>query len=189
MNRSVYIIVFIVMMAGKVFAAGETNAVVSSGFSIGNLGSGTNFTVITSTRLNFDYKRSIAEFSGNVTVKDPRVRIEADQLNVIFDNESNVKSVTAVGNVRISQGDKVGVCKKAVYLSGGDKIIMMGDAKLSRPSESLYADEITFAMGGSAESGDIDSVTAVGNVRLQSKGGFSGKTGKETGSESGAIKR
>ena len=60
---------------------------------------GDNKTVITSARAYFDYKRSIAVFTGDVNVVDPEVRIKSDKLTVIFDGSNDVSSVTAVGNV------------------------------------------------------------------------------------------
>ena len=106
--------------------------------------SGTNVTVITSERLEFDYKRYIAVFEENVVVVDPRVRIETDHLVVCFDGTNDVKSVTALGNVRIRSEDKRGYCRKAVYVARTGEVVMTGDAKLHRSKDSVMGDLITF---------------------------------------------
>lgn len=105
-------------------------------------------TVITSNRLTFDYKRSIASFDGNVEVTDPQMNIKADKLTVLFDKDNNVKSATAVGNVRLQSEDRSGTCKKAVYLAKADEVMMLGDAVLKRANmDSLSGHSITFSIG------------------------------------------
>jgi len=56
----------------------------------------TNKTTITSERLTFDYQRYTAEFEKNVVVIDPNMKMNSDRLNVVFDNESNIKQAIAI---------------------------------------------------------------------------------------------
>jgi lipopolysaccharide export system protein LptA len=105
---------------------------------------GTNNTVITSEHLTFDYKRSIAVFEKNVVVTDPRITIKADRINVLFDDDNNVTSVTAIGNVRMKQENKRGTCQKAVYLTESGEIIMTGNPVLVRDKDTLKSKKITF---------------------------------------------
>lgn len=102
--------------------------------------------VITSRRLTFDYKRSIAVFRENVILIDPRVKIESDRLNVLFDSADNIKSATALGNVRLRQEDKTAVCRKAVFLARTGEVILMGEPKLNRGNERLAGEMITFRL-------------------------------------------
>ncbi|MBN1556532.1 MAG: hypothetical protein JW951_00130 [Lentisphaerae bacterium] len=107
-------------------------------------GSTSNRTVITSKRLDFDYKRSIAVFEEEVTVEDPQIHMTADRMNVIFDEDNNVKSVTALGRVRIRQDDKTATCGQAVYIALTGEVIMTGDPKLERGTDTLEGRKITF---------------------------------------------
>lgn len=104
----------------------------------------TNTTVITSKHLNFDYKRCIAVFKENVEVVDPQIRIKSDELRVLFDKDNNVKSVTAVGNVRLWHGDKAGTCRKSIYLVKKGEVILMGDAVVRHAKGSLMGNKITY---------------------------------------------
>ena len=104
---------------------------------------GTN-TVITSKHLTFDYSRYIAVFEEDVVVVDPQITIKSDKLTVRFDSTNSVKSVTAVGNVRLRQGDKTGSCEKAIYVARTGEIILLGDARLNRGSDSVIGRQITF---------------------------------------------
>jgi len=106
--------------------------------------SATTNTVITSKRLMFDYRRSIAVFEEDVVVVDPQMKIKSDKMNVIFDKENNVKSVTALGNVHIWQDDKTATCNQAVYITLTGEVIMTGEPKLHRGRDSLAGTKITF---------------------------------------------
>lgn len=101
-------------------------------------------TVITAEKLTFYYERQIAIFEGNVVVTDPELKIEADSLTVLFDGESSVKSATAVGNVKLFQGDKEGSCEKAIYLAKTGEIVLYGNAVLRRDKDYVTGDTITF---------------------------------------------
>jgi len=100
-------------------------------------------TVITSDRLSVDYKRSMAVFEDNVVVVDPQLRLEADQLTVLLDGTNEIKSVTAVGRVRLASGEITGTCQRAVYLTRQAEVVMTGNVALRRGKESLSAEKIT----------------------------------------------
>jgi len=105
---------------------------------------GTNSTVITGERLEFDYKRYIAVFEENVVVEDPQIRIESDRLTVCFDGTNDVKSVTALGRVRMKSEDKRATCDKAVYLASSGEVIMTGSATLHRDKDYVSGERIIF---------------------------------------------
>jgi len=107
----------------------------------------TNRTVITSERLDFDYQRLFAEFSGNVVVQTPQLEIKSDKLTVLFRKDNTLKSLTAVGNVRIEQGDKKATCRMAVYTAVTREIVLTGDASIERGADLLVGDIITFWIG------------------------------------------
>ena len=101
-------------------------------------------TTITSDEMSYDYKRSIAIFQDNVVIVDPQVRLEADALTVLFGSTNEIKSVTAVGNVRIKSADKSASCNKAIYLAQSGEILLSGNAKLMRNNDTLEGKQITF---------------------------------------------
>lgn len=105
---------------------------------------GTSKTTITSREMSYDYKRSIAIFQDDVVVIDPQVRLETDTLTVLFDSTNEIKSVTAVGNVRIKSEDKSATCNKAIYLAQSGEILLTGNARLMRNNDVLEGRQITF---------------------------------------------
>jgi lipopolysaccharide export system protein LptA len=104
----------------------------------------TNATVITSDSLTFDYKRSIAMFEGNVAVSDPQMRMTAERLNVVFDSTNSVKSVVAIGRVRLWQAEKTANCERAVYVAKTGEIILRGNATVQRAKDAVRGDQIIF---------------------------------------------
>lgn len=104
----------------------------------------TNRTVVTSDRLEFDYRQSYAIFEGNVLVEDSRIRIRCEKLTVIFEQGNNMRSVTATGNVRIWQGDRKATCRRAVFRSAANEVTLTGDATVTRGNDFLAGNIITF---------------------------------------------
>ena len=101
-------------------------------------------TVITSRRLNFDYKRMIARFERFVLVRDPRFQMQSDKLTVLFTATNPVKSVTALGRVHMIQADEDATCNKAVYIAGSGDVILSGNATVKREKDVVSGDMIEF---------------------------------------------
>lgn len=99
-------------------------------------------TTITAKRASFDYKGSIAEFVGDVVVVDPEVTMNSDKLTVFFDGSNDVRSVTAVGNVRLRYQGKTATCEKAVYIAREGYIAMTGDAKIQDAKDAIIGNVI-----------------------------------------------
>ena len=104
---------------------------------------GKKSTVITSEHLSFDYKRLIAIFEGNVVVVDARFRMESDRMNVLFNDDNEIRSVTSSGNVRIFHDGKIATCKRAIYVAHEGQVIMRGDVKLKQGNDLVEGDEVT----------------------------------------------
>lgn len=134
-------------------------------------------TVITADTLTYDYKRGTVEFEGKVKAVDAEATIEADKLAVLLGESREIKSARAEGNVKFTHGEAVGTCLKAVYVSQMKQVVLMGDAQLSRPEDTVRADTIKFVL---AEK-EIESVKAEGGVRWQHRGGVGSGIGVGVG--------
>jgi lipopolysaccharide transport protein LptA len=104
---------------------------------------GTN-TVIVADTMNFDYRRMIAGFEGNVDVVAPQVRILSDKLTVIFEGTNTVRSVTAVGHVRVYHLDKQATSDQAVYVARSAEIELTGNARLYWKQDQIFGKKIVF---------------------------------------------
>jgi len=72
------------------------------------------------------------------------MKISCDKLNVIFDNDSSLKQAIAIGNVRLTRDDKIGTCKRAIFVAKTGEIMLIGDAQLKRGNDVVKGDKITF---------------------------------------------
>ncbi len=102
-------------------------------------------TIITSDGgLTLDYRRSIAVFEDNVKVNDPELRMECDKLNLLLEGTNDVKSVTAIGNVKLWHDDILATCRRAIFQKQISEVRLLGDAVVNRGEDVLRGDEITF---------------------------------------------
>lgn len=121
------------------FDAESTTASVPAG-----LETDTNNTVITSTRLAFDQKKSTAIFEGKVVVTDPALKIASDRLTVSFSNDKKVELINAEGNVVITRDLIQAVAKMATYAVADGKITLWGKPSVIRQKDYLTAETIVF---------------------------------------------
>ena len=70
--------------------------------------------------------------------------MESDKLTVLFEGTNNVKSVTALGRVRMRSGDKTANCRKAVYLARTGEVLLTGAVRLMQGRDTVTGDSVTF---------------------------------------------
>jgi len=102
----------------------------------------TNNTVITSTRLAFDPKKSTVMFEGRTVVTDPALKIESDRLTVLLSNDKKVELIKAEGNVIITKGIIQAMAQMASYAIAEGKITLSGRPCVIRQRDSLTAESI-----------------------------------------------
>lgn len=102
----------------------------------------TNNTVITSTRLAFDQKKSTVVFDGRAVVTDPALKIESDRLTVQLSNDKKVESIEAEGNVVITRGIIQAMAQMALYTIAEGKITLSGKPCITRQRDNLTAENI-----------------------------------------------
>ena len=104
----------------------------------------TNNTVITSTTLTFDQKKSTAVFEGHVVVTDPALKISSDRLTVLFSNDKKLELINAEGNVVITRDIMQATAKMASYSVREGKIFLWGQPSVLRQKDYLTAETIVF---------------------------------------------
>ncbi|MDD5708862.1 MAG: LptA/OstA family protein [Kiritimatiellae bacterium] len=101
-------------------------------------------TVITSNRLEYDYKESVVMFEENVKVADPQFTMTADRVLVFLAGTNDVRQVRAVGNVVFVSEGRSARCAQAVYTRADGKIVMTGnDVVLQRAKDQVWGKEVT----------------------------------------------
>lgn len=108
-------------------------------------GGGTNTTTITSRHLDFDYPKRTAVFDGDVVVTDPRVVIKADSITAVFSTNNQPETITAVGNVRIEQDERVALSSRATYSVKSGLLVLTGKPRVIRGVDVLTGSRIIFS--------------------------------------------
>ena len=99
---------------------------------------------IKSDRLEAHNKERKVIFMGNVQARQRDVLIFSDRLTTFYDKAGkDVERIVAEGNVKITQADKVGTSREAVYENLTRKLIMMGDPHLWQGKDELRGEIIT----------------------------------------------
>jgi len=129
--------VVVLLFAGRLYCpAGSVNRVGEAPTS--------EVTVVTSDKLTFDNRERYALFEGNVVVVDPRIRIEADWLEIRFDEKNRPTLITARGAVRIEQRGSVATAGEAVYEVGPGRIVLKIAPRVRRGRDLLEGEQIIF---------------------------------------------
>ena len=99
--------------------------------------------VITSERLEFDYKEFVVAFDENVHVTDPQFTLTADRVLVFLQGTNQIKRIVAIGHVDMAQVDRHATCDKAVYEKESGQVVMTGNPVMSRGADRVAGREIT----------------------------------------------
>ena len=81
-------------------------------------------TVITSDELRSDQNTHISVFTGNVVVVGNNFNLTCQEMTVVFDKDNKVDTITATGNVVITQPERITHCGQAQYFHDEDKFVL-----------------------------------------------------------------
>jgi len=121
--------------------------------------SGTGPIKITSERLIANKKDGLVTFRGNVVARHRDGTIISDSLKVYYDGKDAVEKIVALGNVKINQQDRVGVCKKAVFYPDTKKIVMTGAPRVWKDGDVVTGKVITIF--GDSDRMDVEGASIV----------------------------
>lgn len=102
---------------------------------------------IKSNALTTDSAKRTATFTGKVVARQGDVTIYSDRLVIFYsdkEKQNEVDKVEAFGNVRILQGDKIGLGGHGVYVSKEGKIILDDNPKVYQGEDEVAGKVITY---------------------------------------------
>jgi len=101
-------------------------------------------TVVVSESLKMDYEGRHGVFDRNVRVISNEVRIESDRMEIQFKEDNSIGEIRATGNVRIARNTSTGLCERALCDMQSGRMIMSGNARVTRGGEVLVGETITY---------------------------------------------
>ena len=105
-----------------------------------------DWTVITSDgNLLMDYAAQTAVFSHNVRGRNSRGSLDSNRLVIFFaEDGQTVKTVEAIGNVKVDMGGRTGGADKLLYYPQEGRTVLLGSAAVRIGEDSVRGEEITF---------------------------------------------
>ncbi len=144
-----YLLIALILCLSLVFLVSMTAPI---GYAAGNpsqpafFGKSKDPVDITSDKLDFDQKKRVAIFTGNVVAQQAETSLEADTLKVIFaEPDQTLSEIIATGKeVVIKLQGKKALCRKMHYYAGARKIVLTGSPSLDDGKNVISGEEITF---------------------------------------------
>ena len=100
-------------------------------------------TTVTANKLEYDYKKYVALFQGNVRVVDAEFTLTADKVLIIFENVNEVRRIDAQGNVKVVSEDRTATCGKATYTRASGEILLEDQPVVSKGGNTIRGKTIT----------------------------------------------
>jgi lipopolysaccharide transport protein LptA len=102
-----------------------------------------NSTVITSDELRSDQNTHISVFTGKVVVVGTNFHMTCKEMTVYFTTDNKVDHLVAIGDVIITQPDRVTHCGHAEYYRDADTFILTDQPIIREPKNTLQGTKIT----------------------------------------------
>jgi lipopolysaccharide export system protein LptA len=115
-----------------------------AGEAVGKTASTTNETVITSKELFLDYKARKARFEKNVHVKDPKMEMFCDELEIQMGQDNQINWIGAFNGVRILHEGREALAGKASYDIKSDEFLLEDHPRITDGKNMLMGEQIRF---------------------------------------------
>lgn len=104
----------------------------------------TNITVITSKELFLNYKQKNVRFEQDVHVRDPKMVMECQTLEIRFSENNEINWIEALTGVRILSEGREATAGKAVYDVHNDEFVLEEHPRLRDGKNVLSGDRVRF---------------------------------------------
>lgn len=107
-------------------------------------------------RIELQGKQDRVVLSGNVDIKQDRLRVQADRTVVAFTNDNSLKiqRITATGGVHVTRDNQVANGDVAIYDFNKRIITMVGNASLKRGGDTLHGKRFVIDLNTGVSSAD-----------------------------------
>ena len=107
-------------------------------------------------RIELQGRQDRVVLSGNVDIKQGKLRLRADRTNVAFTSEGSLKiqRIIATGGALVTRGDEVAHGNIAIYDFNRRIITMVGNASLKRGGDTLYGKRFVIDLNSGVSSAD-----------------------------------
>lgn len=121
---------------------------------------------VTSDTLDVNQEDGSAEFKGNVFIRQGEMRLSAQQVLVIYNQEkSGIERLEAIGDVVLVSGPDAAQAQRADYSIDTGVIVMSGDVLLTQGENALTSSKMTVNLktGTAQMVGRVKTILNTGN--------------------------
>jgi len=98
---------------------------------------------ITADSLEYDNSANRIIFNSNVVARQGDIVFFADRMNVLYTEGGDLKKITATGNVKVTQGERIATGKKIIFHSQDQKIVVTGNPRVWQGDNVIQGKKIT----------------------------------------------
>lgn len=100
---------------------------------------------ITSDTVEGDQKKNLVIFKGNVVAKQEEATLYANQLTLYYDPETRrIREIVALGNVKVTQGDRRATSQKATFYQNENKIVLEGEVVIREGENVIRGEKVVY---------------------------------------------
>ena len=128
---------------------------------------------ITSSTLEADNKRNKVTFRENVIAKQGDMVIFSDLMTVKYEDRGGIRKIEAIGNVKMTQKDRIATGKKIIFYNPEQKIIMTGQPRIWQDDNLISCEKVTVLLEEDKIffEGKVDSTIYPKGMKEEEKGG------------------
>jgi len=116
----------------------------TSGMKIEGLAGGDGTTEIFSDRLVYDEEQALAEFDGNVRLRDPRAAMDCGKIRLYLKENNEIDWIEARTEVIIQIDGRKALADHASYYAAEKKFVLEGDPKVKEGRNIMSGDRVFF---------------------------------------------
>jgi len=98
---------------------------------------------ITSKTLEADNKRNMVTFKGDVVAKQDDMVIFSDIMRVNYESKGGIRRISASGDVKMTQKDRIATGEKIVFYNPEQKIVMTGNPRIWQDDNLISCEKVT----------------------------------------------
>jgi lipopolysaccharide export system protein LptA len=146
------LVVVVLLVPGRVRAAERTEATTGGGFLDGRFGGRKEPITVTSDTLEYDYRRNVVVYRGDVQATQGQVKVRSDRLTVTLEGGSGgkeargdgarLREIVAEGNVRIDNGLRWATGGRATFDQHRRTLVLTDDPKLHDGSNEVAGERV-----------------------------------------------
>src|SRR3990172_8349244 len=125
---------------------------------------------ITSNRMDANKKEQLVIFTGNVAAEQKDMTIYSDELKIYYTEGDDVREIIAIGNVKITQPNRIATGEKAVYTKADGKVVLTGNPQAKQGNDTVKGDRITVFLNDNKSIVESDGTSRVKAVIFPKKG-------------------